>query len=342
LEAAATREGGIRFILQAQPKDVESVSQAIAAYLPEARARIIEDYFPANLHGSLMELKQSRHFAFPLAKQDKLVEHDPIAYLTTVMTKLDRGELMVLQIVITPSSSSYPMKVYNKLASGKQVALHDNFLHFLVLFALSLVQIVVNIVQAILGFIAIIFGGSPPSQEPARQETPHEQRLTELMLEKLGQPLMHTTIRIFVSAGDGTAEFRRLNELQAMLLSLKNTGYQALVMQSNGPRLMQRYRWFKFTRRLPSMFPEFSSLFSTSELADLYHFPFADAAQTENLVKSYSRTLPSPIVLKQHADANAFDVPLGRNHHHGTTIDIGLTGCRSRASRLYHWWNRQR
>lgn len=327
LETVGTREGGIRFVLQAEPKDIESVQQAISAYLPEVRAQIIEDYLPANLRGSLMELKQSRHFAFPLAKQDKLGEHDPMAYLTTAMTKLDANELMVSQIVITPSSSSYPSRVYNKLASGKEVPLHDNFLHFLVLFALGLVQIVINIVQAILGFFTIILGGSPPGQEPARQETPHQQRLTESMLEKLGQPLMHTTIRIFVSAGDSAAESRRLNELQAMLLSLKNPGYQALVMQSNGPRFMQRYRWFKFTHRLPSMFPEFSSLFSTSELADLYHFPFADAAQTENLVKSYSRTLPSPIVLKRHADANAFDVPLGRNHHHGTTIDIGLTAA---------------
>jgi hypothetical protein len=173
LETAATREGGIRFILQAEPKDVESVCAAISAYLPEVRAQVIEDYFPANLRGSLMELKQSRHFAFPLAKQDKLGEHDPMAYLTTAMTQLDLDELMVFQIVVTPSTSGYPSKVYNKLASGKDVPLHDNFLNFLVLFALGLVQTVISIVQAILGLITIILGGSPGGQEPMRRETPH-------------------------------------------------------------------------------------------------------------------------------------------------------------------------
>ena len=56
--------------------------------------------------------------------------------------------------------------------------------------------------------------------------------------------------------------------------------------------------------------------------ADLYHFPNSQAAKTENVVKSLSKTLPAPISLKGDSK---FDVILGRNDHGEANTLIGMT-----------------
>ncbi len=81
---------------------------------------------------------------------------------------------------------------------------------------------------------------------------------------------------------------------------------------------------FTFKHRLPTLFARSSCVFSASEIADLYHFPHTETAKTENVVKSLSKTLPAPISLKSNPK---LDVVVGRNFHHGTSTDIGLTAA---------------
>ncbi len=52
---------------------------------------------------SVTEFKLSKHYAYPLKKQDLLNEHDPVAYITGMMTKLQSGELISFQIVVSPT-----------------------------------------------------------------------------------------------------------------------------------------------------------------------------------------------------------------------------------------------
>jgi hypothetical protein len=75
------------------------------------------------------------------------------------------------------------------------------------------------------------------------------------------------------------------------------------------------------------MFIPLSNLLSVSEMSDIYHFPYGETNQTENIVKSLSRTLPATVAIKHNADTSGFDVILGRNLHHGSETDIGLTAA---------------
>jgi hypothetical protein len=61
---------------------------------------------------------------------------------------------------------------------------------------------------------------------------------------------------------------------------------------------------------------------SSSELADLYHFPNSNFTRTEGLVKSRSRELSAPLSLK---NGTPFDVVVGMNKYGGEMTPIGLT-----------------
>jgi hypothetical protein len=64
-------------------------------------------------------------------------------------------------------------------------------------------------------------------------------------------------------------------------------------------------------------------ILSSSELADLYHFPNTDLTKTEGLVKSRSQVLPTPLSIKR---SNAkLDVMVGVNQHGGEIQPIGMT-----------------
>lgn len=67
---------------------------------------------------------------------------------------------------------------------------------------------------------------------------------------------------------------------------------------------------------------KFAQLLSASEAADLFHFPFAQVTQTENLVKSYFQDLPAPISLKQDIE---LDVIFAKNNYGDHSTMIGLT-----------------
>lgn len=61
---------------------------------------------------------------------------------------------------------------------------------------------------------------------------------------------------------------------------------------------------------------------SSEEVASVYHFPSSKHGRTENVVQSFSKTLPAPISLK---NGSKLDVLIGENHHHGQVTPIGLT-----------------
>jgi len=63
-------------------------------------------------------------------------------------------------------------------------------------------------------------------------------------------------------------------------------------------------------------------ILSSSEISDLYHFPFTQTTKTEDLIKSHSKELPAPISLKK---VKNLDVVFANNHYGGGITQIGLT-----------------
>lgn len=80
LEVVTTRNDGIRFIVPLAPPDVTQFQHMLTSYLPTVRFREVEDYLPADLDASsvdIVELKQLGSFAYSLNLQDILSQHDP-------------------------------------------------------------------------------------------------------------------------------------------------------------------------------------------------------------------------------------------------------------------------
>lgn len=70
------------------------------------------------------------------------------------------------------------------------------------------------------------------------------------------------------------------------------------------------------------MFNE-NPILSSSEISDLYHFPYTDITKTEGMVKSRSKELPSPLSMKK--STTNLDVLVGKNSYGGEETPIGLS-----------------
>ncbi len=344
LEVVSTRERGIRYLMRVSVREAPIFEQAIASYLPEVRYKRVEEYLPSSFAAGtlrVLDFKQTGHFAYPLQKQWSLIEHDPIAYLTGTMTQLAANEMVVFQIVATPT------RVREAEAIAGRILNNEELLHRLGKRRTpgvgGLFRAVNSALFAILESIGDLSHSStgPVMQantrdaqrehdvamkiKPARTLSAIEQQMAEAVHEKVSQPLFRAKIRTLIITPDAQSRAQRLKGIRASLTSLSLPKYQSLKARYDFPPFIKsRLNIFTFFNRLPSLLPSRSVLLSASEIANVYHFPFSLTAKTENVVRSLSRTLPAPISLKGKAD---FDVVLGRNHHHGAATDIGLTAA---------------
>ena len=342
LEVVSTKDGGIRYIIRVTKADAPIFERTIASYLPEVKFRQIRDYFPEALGSKtvrVLEFKQTGHFAYPLRSQLLLSEHDPIAYLTGTMTRLHEGELVALQLVVSPT------KVREAETIAARMLGNEELLHTL---GKRHVPVVANLFSAI---NTVLFGvadsvgelahgptlGSQKSRsgalqrkqdvemkiKPARTLGAFEQELAQTVHEKLRQPMFAVNVRVMMVMRTKQAADERTRGVRSAVAALSVAPYQALKARYGFPKaIMSKYRLFAFAKRMPSVASRSAALFDASELANIYHFPSVEAVTTENVVQSLSRTLPAPISLKGSAK---LDIILGRNHHHGTSTDIGLT-----------------
>lgn len=103
------------------------------------------------------------------------------------------------------------------------------------------------------------------------------------------------------------------------------SAYQGLDAKGMFPHFyVAKKRLNQFKQRVVSsgLFVGSNPILSTSEISDIYHFPYTDITKTEDLVKSSSSDLPAPLSMKQ--DDLKFDVIVGKNTYGGKTTYIGL------------------
>jgi hypothetical protein len=328
LEIISTRDLGIRFLVRISSDKVEAFKRQLAAFMPSVRFKEVEDYITLDLiegqYTSLMEFKQAGHFAFPLATHDSLKEHDPIAYLTGAMTKLQPNELIAYQLVLSPSVVRKARTMSNKIASGNELSLIGGDSLSLA----GIIRLLLRTLELSLKTINYLSGGKQTKRsnghESYRSSSANQSLIS--VQTKLSQPLFRASLRTLVISTNEGRNKSITASITASFASYSVAGRQALVNRSNFPNYFTSKYWAdNFAGRLPALISRNSNVFSVSEVASLYHFPYADSANPENLAISFSRTLPAPSVVKSRSDKTEFDVILGRNVHHDTIIDIGLT-----------------
>jgi hypothetical protein len=330
LELVSTRSEGIRFVIRVAESNMNVCKQHLLAYLPDAAITQTSDYFATTWytgHLRCLSFKQVGHYAYPLQAGTSLSQHDPVAYITESMTKLATDELMVFQLVLSPEQVRGQKRIEAALQSGK--VLHRTLGNSGLQGALA--RMFTTIGRAIqytvrcfvVGWVAGHDKVTTPSLE-SHTFSQKEQELTSLVQAKLAQPLFRVDIRALTITTSLQATEERSRCLTTALSGFTFAPYQALKRQGNLPLLKDRYRWFLLRSRLPALRSSQSSILSASEVAALYHFPHTKSAQTENIVRSLSRSLPAPVSLKTGLKP---DILLGWNNHHETSTDIGLTAA---------------
>jgi len=342
LEIVSSREQGIRYIMRVLESEADTFEHSIVSYLPNVRFKRVDDYLPHDLQGRItrtIEFKQTGYFAYPLLTQGVLEEHDPIAYLTGSMTKLAPNELIVFQIVASPT------KVREAELLSKRLMGNEELVYALGRRRVPVARFLLDGINTVLfgildgiGDLTSSGAGRTVSQRdyyrkhdiaikarPARVLSSSEQDLAQSVQNKLAQPLFRTNIRTIVAMEDRQTAKQRIKSISEALALFKVPKYQSLRARSRAlGKLQMKHQLFTLRNRLPSLWRGGANVLAASEIADLYHFPYSDTTKTENVVKSLSKTLPAPISLKGKTE---FDVVLGQNHHHGTLTNIGLTAA---------------
>ena len=338
LEIASTKNEGIRYLLRTTQNHANTLRRSLLSYLPQLSVKIVEDYLPKDVEEiknrkyEVVEFKLSHHFAFPLNKQTDLSLHDPIAYITGMMTKLDSNELISLQLLLATSRPSEAKKISNTILYNGDILEHLNSknipsflkipalilkLVFSLLFTVTMLPfwVISTMMTNEMTPIPHLLRSKPKSD---RIKTPFENDLVESINSKVKQPLFETTIRVLVVVKNSQKLGERVSGFASSFASFANLGHQSIIVKKN-PKFIKKLLFLSFKKRIFGLSTK--SHISVSEASDIYHFPFTKITKTEDIVKIHSRQLPAPITLKRADDLN---ITFAINRFGESTTKIGL------------------
>jgi len=276
------------------------------------------------------------------------------------MTKVNPQELVAYQIITSPVLSSFHRPAISmmntlrkRIAQGKPLteALQQNMFQKMMLLPLlspfgAILSVVFKIYFIIpwlaYNFIAALLDTSgksvPLLQSSSRGNTqeilsPYETELSDKIKAKIDQELFETSIRILVVSPESNRIPSRLQGLVATFgqLSASNQGLTTKDSGLFSNTMKHELERFKSRQLSPNSPFNPNPILSTSELSDLYHFPFTDTTKTEDMVKVHSMDLPAPLTLKNN---DQLDVVFGENTYSGARTPIGLTD-EDRSRHLY-------
>jgi hypothetical protein len=333
-ELVSTKNEGIRYFLRVNEDDIDIVKKGLLSYLPGISVTEVRDYLPPawNEKCNITQFKLSSHFAFPLKRQDELREHDPIAYMTGNMTKLASDELIAFQLVASPLQKNQAdiKTIFKLIYQGRDLVTGlrtQTGIHGLVSIIRTILFLAFYLLTLPLGLFVFLmsngkegpFLSTPFNQVKKKTANPYQEELEILVKAKLDQPLFSTNLRLLVMGNHDTTQ-KRTRGFTTSLATFSNS-YQSLHRtRSLNLDILKKMSLVSFKHRL--LFPFSRLVLSTSEVADLYHFPYTRTTRTEDIQKLHSKELPAPVSLKK---AQNLDVIFAKNTYGGTSTDIGLT-----------------
>ena len=354
-EIVSTKNEGIRYLLRTTPDQVNNVKKNLTTYLSDVSIKTVDDYLSKDFgktkdyQTQIVEYRLGKSFAFPLQKQNQLDEHDPVGYITGMMTKLSPNELISFQIVLSTTITSEVDRIKNIIRNNGDVLkyLNSPSYHFVLRLIFGLVTLLTTVIKGVGGALISVINEAQagPDQirrmraydleSKMREKTfkstvkvfdPHEQEVIQSIQGKIAQPLFQSSIKLLVIAKDKQELKERISGFSSSLSTFSVINYQSLRVKKSVFNLKKIKAWM-FEKRLISIFTprndRYAQLLSSSEMSDLFHFPFTKVTRTEGLVKNRSRELPAPLSLKK-SDAN-FDVIIGENQYGGEVVPIGIT-----------------
>lgn len=330
-EIVSSKNEGIRYLLRVNEEDADLVKKGLLSYLPGISVTETSDYI-ADLTNTdkvkVSEFVLSNHFAFPLKRQDELKEHDPIAYITGSMTKLDPNEIVAFQLVASPINKTQVKDI--KRISGLIYSNNDLVYGLKGNTGIGVIKLVATLFLQLLllplGLVVFLasngkegpFLSLPITASKKKTTNPYQEELEHLVKDKLDQPLFTTSIRLLIY-GHANGSVKRTRGFASSLSSFANSYQSFRLSYLSRFKSLTPLRLFVFKHRLTGTFA--SSVLSVSEVSDIYHFPFTTTTRTEDIQKIHSKELPAPVLLKKATD---LDVTFAKNTYGGSTTLIGL------------------
>lgn len=351
-ELVSTKEEGIRYILRIPVNDAAAVKKSLLAYLSSIEIKEVSDYLmPYQASSSdrwrTGEFNLSKPFVIPLKDQSLLNEYDPIAYITSHMTKLKAHEMVVLQVICSPVTAnthsniiSHINKLQNQLSNNLDITknLDLGILTSTRKGFRQSFEYVLHIILSILFLpleILMSFMGDTQASSPLRLLTKTKQKsiselgeskkhLHQKVAGKISQPLFETSVRIFIKGNDQQTIDSRLAGIRSSLAAFSIDG-QGLKLKKFPIwphwQFIHHFVYIKLKYRLLSFIA--NPVFSLTELSSLYHLPFTATTKTEDLINTKTPQLPPPLSLKK--SAIKLDTIFAKNIYSGVDTPIGLT-----------------
>jgi RecA/RadA recombinase len=351
-ELVSTKEEGIRYILRIPKDDVAAIKKSLLAYLSSIEIKEVEDYLPVstqeliNSSWRIGEFKLSKSYVIPLKDHTLLEEYDPIAYITSHMTKLQPQEMVVLQVIFSPVISSTHANVIshihklrellnNNLDISKNldsgISVREGLRHSFEF----ILRIFLNLLLLPLEILVSFMGNSSRDDSPlklllkTKQKTIGElgeakKQLHQKVAAKINEPLFETSLRLFIKGNDDQTIGSRFAGIQSSLDNFSTTNQELKLKRSLVPmqwKMIRQLEYFKLNHRLLSYIS--NPILSLTELSSLYHLPFTATTKTEDLINTKSPQLPPPLSLKK--SAIKLDNVFAKNIYSGVETPIGLT-----------------
>ena len=331
-EIISTKEKGIRYLIRVSTDDAQIIKKNLISYLSGVRVKETDDYLSDNLsHAHVVDIRLTNHFAFPLKKQDNLEEYDPIAYITGTMTKLTDDELVGVQAVVSPVNRTI-FHTVGRLRSlflvNKDVLSELKSKNPLGSFFLPIIHLCLQILLLPVGLLIWIFTGGREgpilpiiSMKTQLPDSAYRDIVETQIKQKIDQPLFTVSLRFLTIADSYSSKSKIEKGFIAALSPFTNAGFQALQPKRyiKLKNINDVLLWF-YRHRLLGFIDNL--ILSTSELSDLYHFPYTSTTKTENILKLHSRELPAPLSLKQKTQC---DLYFAKNTYGDSETKIGLT-----------------
>lgn len=334
-EITSTKQQGIRYLIQVETTRSAGLQKAISSYIPDSKVKEIE--MVEHPSTKVIEFKQQGHYVLPLTRTELFEQHDPLGYITGVMTKLEDNEQLTLQLVITPVRLREARQLYRKIMAnedilrsvqqGTRITPMSKIFETFSTFAMATFEMIGEIHSGTTSGYNKTKQSNKSAQfqqqvntrqRPARTLSTFEHELMESMHEKVTQPLFQVNLRVLLVSNN---EEEHMAAIRSALDAYSVPPYQELKTKIQAPLINTR-RQRLADKRLPAILRSNSLILSTAEIASLYHFPSSQISKTDNLISSLSKTLPAPISLKS---GKQLAIRIGENKHHGTTTAIGLT-----------------
>jgi len=351
-ELVSTKEEGIRYILRIPKDDVAAIKKSLLAYLSSIEIKEVEDYLPISTEESINsswrigEFKLSKPFVIPLKDHTLLEEYDPIAYITSHMTKLQPQEMVVLQVICSPVISSTHANIIshihklrellnNNLDISKNLGSDISIRGGLRQSSEFILRIFLNLLLLPLEILVSFMGNSNRDDSPlklllkTKQKTIGElgeakKQLHQKVATKINEPLFEASIRLFIKGNDDQTIGSRFAGIQSSLDNFSTTNQELKLKKSLVPmqwKLIRQFEYFKLNHRLLSSIS--NPILSLTELSSLYHLPFTATTKTEDLINTKSPQLPPPLSLKK--STIKLDNVFAKNIYSGVETPIGLT-----------------